>query len=157
MTWKSKKWRQSGPDASRLHRDRINRAADHFYTIAYRILIEPLLRQRPDVWDNQDWLEYIFDTEMVSIKNYRVQSKFVMPGALIVNPGVHDYAAIGERREARRGMVVCVRYDRRKPREVEVELVPTPKDPVEISFVYRMSIQDYDFIKSHFRGEEFNA
>jgi hypothetical protein len=150
MTWKSK---QSGIKARKTREitaDRAARGDDSNYETAYRMLVEPILKQRPEEWENQDWLEYIFLTKYVTINNYKVKSSFSMPGALVLAPGVRDYAAKADLRKVTRGMVVCVRKTELDPDKVEIEIVPDLKGSHEISYVFETTAEDYNNIRHHF-------
>jgi len=71
---KAKKAKERNLDYDRKYRSR-----DNLLRNFYRLLIEPLLRKRPERHERHGWLEEMWATAVHPIKKYKVIRKFQLP------------------------------------------------------------------------------
>lgn len=103
----------------------------------YEFFVGPLIREKPNDWDESTWIEYLWGTHDRPITIYIVKSPFDPPGALLKVP-MHPTMA-GDRRQAKKGDMAFIRVEK-DCYHLEVIGVSLGQ---EVSSMYKLSYEQY--------------
>jgi len=87
----------------------------------FRLFIVPILLQKPDGVDRQDWFDFMFHVEHRKIDEWSCVAPFKMPGSLVLSHKLYAQG-LGESL-VRLGDSLWVRTDSALPGRIEVEVV----------------------------------